>query len=188
MEEKILVKGSAEGIKFVPIILIVLGLILGIGVSYLITVPYNEEYMLPMTIGGGAILFVWGVILFFYVNNCEICVTDKRIYGKAAFGARVDIPLDSISAVGMISLLKGISVASSSGRIKFLYISNANNIHKVISDIVINRQDNKEYSTVNNIMQSISAADELKKFKELLDTGIISKEEFEVKKKQLLEL
>lgn len=33
---------------------------------------------------------------------------------------------------------------------------------------------------------TISPADELKKFKELLDTGVISQEEFEAKKKQLL--
>ena len=31
-----------------------------------------------------------------------------------------------------------------------------------------------------------SAADELKKFKELLDTGIITQEEFDSKKKELL--
>ena len=35
---------------------------------------------------------------------------------------------------------------------------------------------------------TISAADELKKFKELLDMGVISQEEFDVKKKQLLGL
>ena len=36
------------------------------------------------------------------------------------------------------------------------------------------------------IIQQTSAADELKKFKELADMGIISQEEFEAKKKQLL--
>lgn len=35
---------------------------------------------------------------------------------------------------------------------------------------------------------SVSAADELKKFKELLDIGVITKEEFDAKKKQLLGL
>ena len=33
-----------------------------------------------------------------------------------------------------------------------------------------------------------SQADELKKYKELLDNGVISQEEFNVKKKQLLDL
>ena len=35
---------------------------------------------------------------------------------------------------------------------------------------------------------TVSAADEIKKFKELLDAGIISQEEFDAKKKQLLGL
>ena len=35
---------------------------------------------------------------------------------------------------------------------------------------------------------AISVADELKKFKELLDMGVISNEDFEEKKKQLLGL
>lgn len=37
-------------------------------------------------------------------------------------------------------------------------------------------------------VNQVSAADELKKFKELLDTGIITQEEFDAKKKQLLGL
>ena len=52
---------------------------------------------------------------------------------------------------------------------------------------------NKEESVVqmkmrNNAPPEISSADELKKFKELLDSGIISQEEFDAKKKQLLGL
>lgn len=38
------------------------------------------------------------------------------------------------------------------------------------------------------VVQQISAADELKKFKELLDMGVITQEEFDAKKKQLLAL
>lgn len=40
----------------------------------------------------------------------------------------------------------------------------------------------------NPTVNSVSAADELKKFKELLDMGVITQEEFETKKKQLLGL
>ena len=38
------------------------------------------------------------------------------------------------------------------------------------------------------IQAALSPADELKKFKELLDMGVISQEEFDAKKKQLLGL
>ena len=43
-------------------------------------------------------------------------------------------------------------------------------------------------TTPNNGGAAVSAADELKKFKELLDMGVISQEEFDAKKKQLLGL
>ncbi|MDE7100544.1 MAG: SHOCT domain-containing protein [Anaeroplasmataceae bacterium] len=47
--------------------------------------------------------------------------------------------------------------------------------------------DSKKTNSSVNINQ-VSAADELKKFKELLDTGIITQEEFNTKKKELLGL
>ena len=40
----------------------------------------------------------------------------------------------------------------------------------------------------NNPQPTTSPADELKKYKELLDMGIITQEEFDAKKKQLLGL
>ena len=38
------------------------------------------------------------------------------------------------------------------------------------------------------VQKSNSNADELKKYKELLDSGVISQEEFDAKKKQLLDM
>ena len=52
----------------------------------------------------------------------------------------------------------------------------------------------EEYKTAKNapattiIQNTFSVADEIKKFKELLDSGIITQEEFDAKKKQLLGL
>ena len=37
-----------------------------------------------------------------------------------------------------------------------------------------------------NVVTPLSAADELKKYKDLLDAGVITQEEFDEKKKQLL--
>jgi hypothetical protein len=56
-----------------------------------------------------------------------------------------------------------------------------NHIYQVLDSLKVN--DN-----ANNQQSAISAADELKKFKELLDMDIITQEEFEAKKKQLLGL
>lgn len=127
------------------------------------------------------------LILYFYYSKMELTVTNKRVYGRVAFGRRVDLPLDSISAAGT-TVRKGIIVSSSSGKIKFYGISNQEEVHKAITDLLMERQNNPKPTT--QIKQEIqqSNADELKKFKELLDSGIITQEEFDAKKKQLLGL
>ena len=48
-------------------------------------------------------------------------------------------------------------------------------------------KEEKQPQIINNIQEK-SSADELKKFKDLLDSGIITQEEFDEKKKQLLGL
>ena len=125
-------------------------------------------------------------LLHLALNSYELTVTDKRIYGKVAFGKRVDLPVDSVSAIATISLLKGVAVSTSSGKISFIVMKNADEIYKVINDLIIARQSQKSAPT--QITMSQSNADELKKYKELLDNGIITQEEFDAKKKQLLGL
>ena len=137
----------------------------------------------PVTIG----LFVF----YLDINKMQIVVTDKRVYGKTSFGKQVDLPLDSISAVGT-SVFKGIAVGTSSGKINFLGISNRDEVYEEIKKILADRQEKeikvKSAAPVTNITQEQSSADELKKFKDLLDSGIITQEEFDAKKKQLLGL
>ena len=59
-------------------------------------------------------------------------------------------------------------------------------IKAYIDKMLANTRKGKHSS--NTIIQSTSAADELKKFNELLDLGIITQEEFDAKKKSLLNL
>ena len=56
-------------------------------------------------------------------------------------------------------------------------------VYKEITSIVENYQKNQSLGDSKN---SMSVADEIKKFKELLDLGAISQEEFDMKKKELL--
>ena len=44
-----------------------------------------------------------------------------------------------------------------------------------------------ERQTSKPVSNETSPAEDLKKYKELLDTGVISQEEFDAKKKQILE-
>ncbi|MBE6680442.1 MAG: SHOCT domain-containing protein [Ruminococcaceae bacterium] len=136
----------------------------------------------------GAIIFAGIVLIGGLVCLCfvgfELTVTDKRIFGRAR-KKRVDLPLDSVSAVSTGSF-KSIAVASSSGRISFSMIKNRNEIHKVVSDLLVSRQNKGATPEVTKVESS--NADELKKYKELLDSGVITQEEFDAKKKQLLGL
>ena len=128
-------------------------------------------------------------IFYALTSKTSLTVSNKRVFGTAAFGKRVDLPLDKISAVGT-SMLKGIAITTSSGAIKFFMISNHNEIHSAIAKLTVERQDASKKVVETVVKQEIhqSNADELKKYKDLLDNNIISQEEFDAKKKQLLGL
>ena len=137
-----------------------------------------------LAVTGGVSLIC--LLIFAWMRSYEMVVSDKRVYGRTAFGKRVDLPMDSISAVATRGF-KGIAVATSSGKIAFLMIKNRDEIHKIISNLLIERQSKPEAAPAVHT-PAVSNADELKKYKELLDMGVITQEEFDAKKKQLLGL
>lgn len=63
-----------------------------------------------------------------------------------------------------------------------------NETAQAIKDFVENEILERSKPQAAVIQQATSSADELKKFKDLLDSGIITQEEFDTKKKQLLGL
>lgn len=136
---------------------------------------------------------VVGVVLvvFSYVSNTgiELVITDKRVYGKAFPGKRVDIPVDSISSVGK-GILNTICVASSSGKILFTFLQDSKSAFAEVNKLLVIRQERamneKADKVVNNI--PLSVADEIKKFNQLYQDGIITKEEYDKKKEDLLNL
>ena len=129
-----------------------------------------------------------GGLIYLGLRSYELTVTDKRIYGKIAWGKRVDLPVDSVSATATLGS-KGISVSTSSGRIRFRTIKNANEIYEVVNNLLIERQQKRNNTTViAPVSNTTDEADQLKKYKDLLDSGVITQEEFDAKKKQLLGL
>ena len=64
------------------------------------------------------------------------------------------------------------------------------NISKKASELVVSTLERicNSAEVLTQSQGSLSAADEIKKFKELFDSGIITEEEFNAKKKQLLGL
>ena len=188
MEEKIIIKGKLKDIKKFCIGIVAAGAV--IPVLYLFW-----DIIQGIVKSDGALPYVWLAIPVFALiafllykgwSKIELTVSDKRVFGCAAFGKRVDLPLDAISAVGT-SAFNGIAITTASGAIKFAMMENRDEIHSAVSQLLVNRQS---APAVSAVMQEVplSNADELKKYKELLDNGVITQEEFDTKKKQLLGL
>lgn len=184
MEEKEIIKSTLDD----PIkIGAVFGGAVAVIITFILTVmagAFFEAFLMIGIAAGVVIAFIFKLI---YLKT-EIVVSNKRVYGKTAFGKQVDLPFDSISAVGT-GMFNGIAVSTSSGRIIFHCIRNRDEVKAAITELLMNRQ-NAHKAAAPEIKQEIhqSDADELKKFKELLDSGIITQEEFDAKKKQLLGL
>ena len=185
MSEKLLMESKVGNGKYFAFIISLIGIIMfpiGAEVSY----AASDEIGVVLYIMG-AVFVILGVIAYLAICKCCISVTDKRIYGATGWGKRVDLPLDSVSAVAT-GWFGSISVASASGGISFIAIEKRNEIYEVLNKQLIARQNKKSDNNGSEATAVFGNADELKKFKELLDNGAITQEEFNAKKKQLLGL
>ena len=193
MEEKILIEGKRNSTLAI-ILMLPSALFVLIGIVFLSKLVTEEIpwpyvwYTAPNFFIGLGFWIVAAILAFVFskFSKSKIVVTNKRVYGCAAYGRRVDLPVDAISSVGIGGAFSRISVATSNGFINFYLMANSNEIHRVISDLVVNRQSQPK-EVVQQVINQTSAS-ELKEYKELLDSGVISQEEFDAKKKQLLGL
>ena len=100
--------------------------------------------------------------------------------------SEVSLPMDSVTMShkrGRVILR--VETPSENFEFRFYDQKARDAVYDVINQQIAQRQNNKGSVTVVN---NASNADELKKYKELLDSGIITQEEFDAKKKQLLGL
>lgn len=192
MEEKVILKGTLKNQKLFCVMSAILLLLLTVIYDYLVWLADGDfAYAFGFDNGANYALYPMIVVLpiieyiiFMRLAKVEITVTNKRVYGCDASEKRVDLPLDSIAAVATC-MFNGLAVTTASGAIKFLMLRNRNELHEEISKLLIDRQGK---STVIKKETPESSADELKKFKDLLDSGVITQAEFDAKKKQMLGL
>lgn len=176
MDEKILAKSEKS---YLFAFLFAWGIPEVIGIILYLIDEWDEDAVIMY--GIFLVPLVCGCLAVWMFSNVELVITDRRAYGRASFGRRVDLPLDSITAIGM-SFMKGIAITTASGSVKFGCIKNRDEIYEVVGKLLMERQTSKPVSN------ETSSVEDLKKYKELLDTGVISQDEFEAKKKQLLNL
>ncbi len=195
--EKIIIVGKLKDLKPWCIFIAVLGLIAYLldglvvassAISFYKTLGPTIVYAFGRGNGGNIVLvpliFASPIIAYLvYMNwsKIAITITNKRVYGVSVFRKRVDLPMDSISAVGT-GIFSSLVVTTASGAIKFVMLENRDDLHKALSNLLVERQGKSVTIEPN------SDADELKKYKTLLDSGAITQEEYDAKKKQLLGL
>ncbi len=175
-------KSAKEAFRVSLISTLIIGILFMLSMLFT-QIPILDSPLISLLI----LLLIVDIVLFFPSRStAEITVTDKRVYGIVGFsGKRVDLPLDSISSI-RTSTLGGIAIATSSGFIKFRMLDERYKVYTAISKLLNERQQRKE--NVSTISPMPSNADELQKYKNLLDNGTITQEEFDSKKKQLLDL
>ena len=189
--EKILIEGKFSKFWALPWALSGGGILLYLlGIKMINNHIYSDDVFGHILGVLGPLFFLISIcplVIYLAHMRCEIVVTDKRVYGKARFGKRVDLPLDSVSAIGT-GLFKTVAVATSSGKIKFMLLENLDDVYKTLNDLLLHRQSEAKKTPVSEIVMQSDSADQLKKYKDLLDSGVISQEEFDAKKTQLLGL
>lgn len=84
---------------------------------------------------GFAMIAALSLYKWLHHGRTTITVTDKRIYGKAAFGKEVDLPLSSIVMLYKKGK-KNITVATLAGKVHFVGVKNRNEIYSAIQTLL----------------------------------------------------
>ncbi len=178
MEEKILIEGVFKNHTLPYKICAILGTVLLL-VSLLLFIGSLSALAIISLIFGFTLLFM-GLLCTHFICECELTVTNKRIYGSTELGHDVNIPLSKISSV-TLGGLNGLFFSYAGNNVGFYHCQNVDDVYDVVSELLIKISSKSSSDEISN-------AEEIKKYKELLDCGAITKEEFEKKKKQLLGL
>lgn len=129
-------------------------------------------------------------------GNYAYAITNKRIImaQKKAFGQNLQsVLLENLNDITVSTgILSGIVVIDTMKEVFNVSTTNkeAKNICEKVHEVLLSLKEQKDkVNTVNTAMpNAFSGADEIMKYKNLLDAGIITEEEFNKKKQQILEL
>ena len=148
-----------------------------------------DSGILPLFIGIS--LFWLGIVFLIYwiskvsFENEEWIVTKTGVTQlNKKTGAKTFIPSDHISTVSLVKDSVRITTVDLTRPQGLAFLANAAKMVDVINTLIYTTEKNKDV-TINQVND---VADEIAKYKKLFDDGIITQEEFEAKKKQLLGL
>lgn len=126
------------------------------------------------------------LIVYFASKNNKITLTNYKIVGIDNRRLALNIPMDSVTSVSKVRF-SGLCLTCAGNRFDIYFVGNRDVFYLKISELLNARvgHDVKEIPQVTS--QNINY-DELQKLKQLLDNEIITREEFDTKKKQFLGL
>lgn len=134
----------------------------------------------------GALIVIVGIIMKLCTEKCELTVTDEAVFGKRIFRKKVYIPLNEITSIKPWPF-SGVLISSITGVSIFPCFKNRNDIIKVLTPLITKSQQTSS-QTINTINKNSNEIERLKDLKVLLDDGVITQEEFELMKNQILNL
>ncbi|MBR5134279.1 MAG: SHOCT domain-containing protein [Clostridia bacterium] len=114
---------------------------------------------------------------------------EKTIYFKDAVGVQYKPSSIADGYIQVETAAGGVSTPNSqySGENSIQFSGKKSNEEaEIIANYIKKKIEDIKNAPVGGVVQQVSSADELKKFKELLDLGVITQEEFDAKKKALL--
>ncbi len=139
-----------------------------------------------------SIAIVLNVVSKKIFKNSNVVVSETKIVASYGLKSQISLPIDSINSVTLNSkLLSEIGFNCAVKTYKIAYIENRKEIFDIVNTLISEMSVDKKSSNFSSVSRQSENTDiemELKKFKSLLDNNLISQEEYEAKKKQLLNL
>ena len=158
--------------------------------EYIGFVDYTtNETLIPWLVWGFLAIVMLFMNLWYSADNKKAMIIDAdRIICKNGKKTTKEFLVKDVKSVEFASK-NGLLVRGNGIKYKINLLENAEELKSTIMDSIA-ALPTENIVAATEIKQEIqpSSADELKKYKELLDMGVISQEEFDAKKKQLLGL
>lgn len=118
------------------------------------------------------------------VNNCALCTDNAVILGRRKMGVLYFADIYQLSTITSVAYQKSdLSIVIGGGEtIKIDIAAEPSHYSEFVSYVMARTGANPAPIAIGSV------ADEIKKFKELLDLGAITEEEYNAKKKELLNI
>ena len=133
---------------------------------------------------GGILYFCFIMVKIKYDNICWIITNKGLTQINKKNGNKTFIPTNHISSVSHVKEMVKIITTNTYQPMILSFLQNGAELKEVLDDLIYKTEKQKEVFVLGNT----DSMSEIKKYKDLLDSGIITQEEFDTKKRQLLDL